>query len=109
VLKKSKVKTIAKEANMSKSAKSLPIRQSDDGKWEVENVPNNWIRCENESDAKILSNAPVIEASWLETRPHDKALAARLEHTAEKMEQYNMRADARRLRKWAKLARGERS
>jgi len=91
---------------MSKSAKSLPIRQSDDGRWEVENVPNKWIKCENESDAKILSNAPVIEALWLETRPHNKALAAGFENTAEKMEQYNMRTDARRFRKWAKLARG---
>jgi len=89
------------------SAKHLPLRRSDDGKWEVENVSGNWIKCENESDAKILSNAPVIEASWLETRPHNKALAARLENAAEKMDQYDMRTTARRFRRWAKLARGK--
>ena len=83
---------------MSKSAKPLPIRQSDDGKW---------VRCEIEADAKVLSDAPVLEALWLKTRPLNKAIAARLENTAEKMEQYNMRTNARRFRKWAKLARGD--
>jgi len=106
-LKKSKVKSIAKEANMSKSAKPLPLRRTDDGKWEVENDSGTWIECETKKDAKILSNAPVIEASWLKTRPHNKALAARLENAAEKMDQYNMRTSARRFRRWARLARGK--
>ncbi len=66
-----------------------------------------WVRCETEADAKVLSDAPVLEALWLKTRPLNKALAARLENTAEKMEQYNMRRVAGRFRKWAKLARGD--
>jgi hypothetical protein len=98
---------ISMGVKMSKSAKPLPIRQSDDGKWEVEMRGGKWVRCETEADAKVLSDAPVLEALWLKTRPLNKALAARLENTAEKMEQYNMRTDARRFRKWAKLARGK--
>ena len=92
---------------MSKSAKPLPIRLSDDGKWEVEMRDGKWVSCETEGDAKVLSGAPVLEALWLKTRPLNKALAARLENTAEKMEQYNMRTNARRFRKWVKLARGK--
>lgn len=92
---------------MSKSTEPLPTRQSDDGKWEVEMRGGKWVSCETEGDAKVLSGAPVLEALWLKTRPFNKALAARLENTAEKMEQYNMRTDARRFRNWAKLARGK--
>ncbi len=98
---------INKGSKMSKPAKLLLIRQSDDGELEVENTPGHWIKCENETDAKILSDAPVLEALWLTNRPLDKALAARLENTADKMEQYNMRTDARRFRNWAKIAKGQ--
>lgn len=93
---------------MSNTIKPLPITQSDDGKWEVEIRAGKWVKCETKRDAEILSNAPVLEALWLKTRPLNKALAARLENTAEKMEQYNMRTVARRFRIWAKLARGRR-
>jgi len=92
---------------MPKKVEPLPLRQSDDGKWEVENTPDNWIKCKTKRDAEILSNAPVLEASWLQTRPINKTLAARLENTAKKMEQYNIRTTARFFRKWAKLARGK--
>ncbi len=92
---------------MSKSAKPLPLRQSDNGKWQVEMRGGKWVRCETEADAKVISDAPVLEALWLKTRPLNKALAARLQNTAEKMEQYNMCTDARRFRNWAKLAKGQ--
>jgi hypothetical protein len=92
---------------MPKSPEPLPIRQSNDGKWEVNNLSGKWIKCETQEDAEIISNAPVIEALWLKTRRPNKALAARLENTAEKLEQYGMDTDARRFRTWAKLARGE--
>ena len=52
---------------MSKSAKPLPIRLSDDGKWEVEMRDGKWVSCETEGDAKVLSGAPVLEALWLKT------------------------------------------
>jgi hypothetical protein len=94
---------------MSKSAKPLPRRQCDDGKWEVEMRGGKWVRCETEADAKVLSDAPVLEVSWLKNRPLIKALVTRLESTAEKMETYEMRTDARRFRKWAKLASGQSS
>jgi len=94
---------------MSKSAKPLPLRQSDNGKWEVEMRGGKWVRCETEEDAKILSDAQVLEALYLEARPLNKALATRLENTAEKMDQYNMCTSARRFRRWARLARGKSS
>lgn len=89
---------------MTKSATLLPMRQSDDGKWEVQMSGGTWVKCENETDAKILSDAPVLEASWLENRPLNKELAEKLESTARAMDRYSMRSDARRFRKWAKLA-----
>ena len=91
---------------MPKSTKPLPIRQSDDDKWEVQMGGGGWIRCETKTDAKVLSDAPLLEESWLENRSLSEALAARFDNTAEKMEHYNMRTDARRFRKWAKLAGG---
>ena len=92
---------------MSKSANPLKIRQSDDGKCDIEMRGGNWVRCETEEDATVLSNAPVLEALWLKNRPLDKAMAAKLENTAKKMDQYNMHTDARRFRNWANLARGK--
>ncbi len=94
---------------MSKLQKPLPLRQSDDGKWEVKNLSGKWIKCETKADARVLSDASILEALWLETRPLNKVLAARLENTAEKMEWFNMRTDASRFRRWAKLARGKSS
>lgn len=94
-------------SDTSTSAEGLPLRQSDDGKWEVENVPGNWITCETEEDARIFSNGPIVlEESFRTTFP-DKALAARLEKTAEILEQYKIGFTSRYLRNRAKLARGE--
>ena len=92
---------------MPKSAEPLPIRQSDGSKWEVENVPGNWIKCGTEADAKIISNAPVVLQESYETFLPNKTVAARLDKTAEKLEQYNMGFHARRFRRRAKLARGD--
>ncbi len=94
---------------MSNSAEALPIRQSGDGKWEVENAPGNWIKCENEADAKTLSNAPIVlQESFKVFYPNEK-VAAKLDRTAEKMEQYNMSFGSRYFRAMAKKARGKNS
>ena len=80
------------------------MRQSDDDKWEVQMAGGKWVKCESKTDAKIISEAPILEASWLENRPQIKAVAQRLQRTSEMMDRYNMRADARRFRRWVKLA-----
>jgi len=90
---------------MSKSAKPLPIRQSDDGKWEVENVPGNWIKCETKKEADTLSNAPIVRAKIYETIFPNKALAAELDKTAEILKQYRI-SDYRFFRAMAKRAIG---
>jgi len=73
----------------------------------VENVPDNWITCETEEDAKIISNAPIVLAkSHVATRP-DELLAADLEKTAEKLEQYRIGFGSRYLRRQAQLMRGD--
>lgn len=92
---------------MLKQGKPLPLRQLVDGKWEVKTSSGKWIKCKTKRDAEILSNAPIIEALWLENRLTSKAFSRRFENTAKKMEQYNMRTSARRFRRWAKLARGK--
>jgi hypothetical protein len=90
---------------MSKSPEPLPIRQSDDGKWEVENAPRHWIKCENEADAKILSNTLIVLQESSEVfYPNEKA-AAMLDRTAEKMKQYNMSPESRYFRAMAERAR----
>ena len=92
---------------MTKKAEPLPLRQSDDGKWEVENSSGIWIKCENEEDAKILSNAPIVlQESFEVFHPNEKA-AAMLDRTAEKMEQYNMSFGGRYFRAMAEKARGK--
>ena len=93
---------------MSKPATPLPIRQSNDGRWEVENDLGHWIKCENEADAKILSNAPIVLQESSEVfYPNEKA-AAMLDRTAEKMKQYNMSPESRYFRAMAERARGNR-
>jgi hypothetical protein len=92
---------------MSKPATPLPIRQSNDSRWEVENDLGHWIKCENEADAKILSNAPIVlQESFEVFHPNEKA-AAMLDKTAEKMEQYNMSLGSRYFRAMAKHAKGK--
>jgi len=69
----------------------LTVRRSDNGKWQVENVPGNWITCHNEEDARILSNAPVLLGQSYSSP--NEALAANLEETAQKLEDYKIGTD----------------
>jgi hypothetical protein len=62
-------------------------------------------KCERKGDAEILSNAPKILAELDKTMRPNEALAAKFEKTAEKLEQYKMRGDARYFRAMAKRAR----
>jgi len=90
---------------MTNKVKPLPLRQSNDGKWEVENTPGNWIKCDNEEDARILSNALIILQESLEVfHPNEKA-ATMLDKTAEKMEQYNISFGARYFRAMSEKVR----
>jgi hypothetical protein len=106
MLNKSTAKAIANGVKMSKPAKPLPLRQCDYGKWEVENVPGNCVKCETKEDAEILSNAPIVLDESYKTMFPNKALAARLERTAEKLEQYKMGTAARFFKSRAELVRG---
>jgi len=90
---------------MSRTPEPLPIRQSDDGKWEVENVSGNWIKCRTKKDAEILSNAPIVRSKIYETIFPNKALAAELDKTAKILKQYRI-SDYRFFRAMAKRARG---
>jgi len=92
---------------MSKLPKPFLLRQSDDGKWEVEMRADKWVKCETKEDAEILSNAPIVRAELDEAMCPNEILATKLEKTAEKLEQYNRCADARYFRAMAKLARGK--
>jgi hypothetical protein len=91
---------------MTKKAEPLPLRQSDDGKWEVENSRGIWIKCENEEDARILSNALIVLQESSEVFYPNEKVAAKLDRTAEKMEQYNMSFGSRYFRAMAERARG---
>lgn len=92
---------------MPKKLKPLPLRQSNDGKWEVESSPGNWIKCENKADAKILSKAPIILQESYETFLPNKKVAAKLKSMTEKMKQYNM-SGYRFFRQRAKHAQDKR-
>lgn len=92
---------------MTKKVEPLPLRQSDDGTWEVKNDSGIWIKCENEEDAKILSNAPIVLKESFEVFHPNEKVAAKLDETAEKMEQYNMSLGSRYFQAMAKRARGD--
>ncbi len=91
---------------MPKSVKPLPLRKSDNDKWEVENVPGNWIKCENEADAKIISNVPIVRAKIYKTIFPNNALSNELDKTAEKLKQYRI-SDYRFFKAMAEKARGQ--
>ena len=89
------------------SAKPLSIRQSEEGNWEIENAPGNWITCHTEEDARIISNAPVVlEKSWRVEIP-DEALAAELEEVSKKLQDYRIGFGARFLQHRAEVIRGK--
>jgi hypothetical protein len=92
---------------MSNPTESLPIRQSNDGKWEVENVPGHWIICETKKDAYILSRSPIVLNKSYTTKISNKALAAELDKTSDVIERYDMFYACRLFRKRAKLVRGK--
>ena len=100
-------KILDKEINMTKKVEPLQRRLSGDGKWEVENSPDNWIQCENEEDAKTLSNAPIILQKSFEVFHPNEEVAVMLDRTAEKMEQYNISFGTRYFRAMAEKARGK--
>ena len=85
-------------------AQPLPLRQSDDGKWQIENVPGNWITCYNEEDATILSNAPVLLGQSWSNSPTE-ALAIKLEKTAKILEDYKIGFTSRYFRARAQSVR----
>jgi hypothetical protein len=96
-----------KETEMPKLPEPLPIRQTDDGEWEVKNDRDIWIKCDNESDARILSNAPIVRQKSFEVFHPNEESASELDKTAEKMEQYNMIDGARYFRAIAARTRGQ--
>ncbi|MBL7152683.1 MAG: hypothetical protein ISS79_03135 [Phycisphaerae bacterium] len=85
----------------------LSLRQSEDGKWQVQNAPDNWITCETEEDAKVISNAPIVLHKSYEAIRPDESLAAELEKTAEKLEQYTISFGSRFFGRRAELMRGD--
>jgi len=90
---------------MAKKVEPLPLRKSSDSRWEVENSPGNWVKCDNEADAKILSNAPIVLQESSEVSYPNEIVAAELDRTTEKMEQYNMGPGSRYFRAMAKKTR----
>lgn len=91
---------------MNSCEKPLPIKQTEDGTWEVENRPGHWMKCETESDARTISSAPVLlQESNRATHP-DNRIAAELEATADVLERYNIGWDSRFFRHRAEVIRG---
>lgn len=91
------------------TAQPLPMRQAQNGTWEVENSPGNWVRCHTEEDARMLSNAPIVLDRSYRTQFPDNALATELEETAAILEEYTIGWGSRFMRWRAQCARGEES
>jgi hypothetical protein len=73
----------------SSSNNPLRLRQAEDGEWEVETSPGKWMKCETESDARTISNAPVLEKKACCATAPDQTLAAELEATADVLQKYD--------------------
>jgi hypothetical protein len=90
----------------SSSDNPLRLREAEDGRWEVETSPGKWMKCETESDARIISNAPVLEERASRATAPDQTLAAELEATADALHRYNIGWDSRFFRSRAEGMRG---
>jgi hypothetical protein len=90
----------------SSSDNPLRLRQAEDGKWEVETAPGKWMKCETDGDARIISNAPVLEERASRATAPDQMLAAELEATADVLQRYNIGCDSRFFRSRAEDMRG---
>jgi hypothetical protein len=66
---------------MPKSTEPLPIRQSDDGKWEVKDAFGNSIKCETKEDAEILANIHVDQDASVLFKYRSMATVEAVEHT----------------------------
>lgn len=86
--------------------KPLPLRQTEDGTWEVENSPDNWMRCETEGDARKVSNAPLLLERSYNVRLPDQRIAAELEATADTLHRYNIGWGSRFFHHRAEVVRG---
>lgn len=73
----------------SSSNNPLRLRQAEDGEWEVETSPGKWMKCETESDARTISNAPVLEEKACCATAPDQTLAVKLEATADVLQKYD--------------------
>jgi hypothetical protein len=94
-------------AEIQPSEKPLPLRQAEDGSWEVQSDSEQWVKCYTESDARIVSNAPLILEKSHHTVFPDEVIAAQLEETAAMLEKYNFGTASRLFKRRAKSARGE--
>ena len=84
-----------------------PLRQTEDGQWEVEIPPGNWMKCATESDARRISKYPVLEEKACYATPPDQALAAELEATADVLEKYGFGPNSRFFRSRGEDMRGD--
>jgi len=89
------------------SEKPLPIRQTDDGQWEVENSPGHWTKCGTKADATAISNAPLLLERSFNTDYPNERVAAELEKTAAVLEKYKIGFGSRYFRRRAKVVRCE--
>jgi hypothetical protein len=91
----------------SPSNKPHPLRQTEDGEWEVEIPPGNWMKCVTESDARRISNYPALEERASRATAPDQTLAAELEATADVLQRYNIGCDSRFFRSRAEDMRAD--
>jgi hypothetical protein len=89
------------------SEKPLPLRRTEDGVWEVETPPGKWTKCETESDARTISNAPLLEEKACYGTCPDQTLAAELRATADILEKYGFGWHSRFFRSRAEDMRGD--
>ncbi len=87
------------------SERPLPLRQVEDGTWEVEDSPGNWMKCETRSDARTISSAPVLLEKSYDVMLPDQKIAAELEATADILERYNIGWGSRFFRHRAEIMR----
>jgi hypothetical protein len=89
------------------SEKPLPLRQTNDGSWEVQSDSKQWVKCDTESDAKIISNAPLVLETSNKISFPNKAIADQLEETATILAKYKFGTASRFFQQRAESARGE--
>jgi hypothetical protein len=85
---------------------AFPVRRKEGMGWQVLLIPENtWLECQNEDDARVIAQAPVLEYQSLAGLRAGEQFAQELEAVSEALSRYRIGFGSRFFGRAAEYAR----